>query len=228
MSDPGPRTAQVLAVLDGAAAGAVAIELSSTLAHALQRDLGLVYVESARALVAAALPFTQALAHAGSPWVPLTTQAVEQGFRADAARLRALAARIAVRHAVSWSLRVTRGTLSEAAADLGAESDLLLLASSPPPGPPGFGAMGQARRRAVVTFVADGGEAGERARGVAARLAQALTGVVETVHLDAELKPLALAGTVAPLTRSDVLVLARDRLEPGILALLRCAVLLVG
>ena len=174
MNDCRPIASPVLAVLDDAAAGSAALELSSTLARALQRELSVVYVESARSLVAAALPFTQVLSHSGSGWVPLLPADVEQGFRAHAARLRELAERIAVRDAVSWSLRVVRGSLPGAAIDLYAESDLLLLAASPPPWSPGERLAHRPRRRPVVAVLAEGSAAGQRALVVASRLAQAL------------------------------------------------------
>ena len=70
-------------------AGAALLELASPLARALQRELSVVYVESTRSLVAAALPFTQVLPHSGLQWLPLQPGDVEQGFRAHEARLRA-------------------------------------------------------------------------------------------------------------------------------------------
>jgi len=79
----GPR---VLAVLDDTAGSEALIEWSSALAHALQRPLALVYVESAPALAAAVLPFTQVLAHAGAQWAPFGAEEVERGYRVHAAR----------------------------------------------------------------------------------------------------------------------------------------------
>jgi hypothetical protein len=228
MSEADAVPSQVLAVLDDAAAGAAALELSSTLAHALRRALSVVYVESARSLVAAALPFTQVLSHAGSGWVPLLPADVEQGFRAHAARLRQLAERIALRDAVSWSLRVVRGSLPGAAIDLYAESDLLLLATAPPPRLPGEGRTRRPRRQPVVTVVTEGSEAGQRALVVATRLAQALAAVLETARVEPASDPTRQAATLSALSRSDVLVLPRAHVDPITLAMLRCPVLLVG
>ena len=89
----GPQTEhasarEVLVLLDDAAAGASLLVLSSALAQVLKRDLDLVFVENSRSLAAAALPFTQVLPHAGTGWVPLSPQDIEQGFRAHAARLQ--------------------------------------------------------------------------------------------------------------------------------------------
>jgi hypothetical protein len=218
----------VLAVLDDAAAGSASLELSSTLARALQRGLSVVYVESASSLVAAALPFTQVLSHSGSRWVPLLPADVEQGFRAQAARLRQLVERIALRDALSWSLRVVRGSLPGAAIDLYAESDLLLLATTATPWTRGKGLAHQPRRRPVVAVVTEGSEAGQRALVIATRLAQALAAVLETSRVESAATPIGEAGTLAALGRSDVLVLPRAHVDPVALAMLRCPVLLVG
>jgi hypothetical protein len=218
----------VLAVLDDAAAGSAVLELSSTLARTLQRRLSIVYVESARSLVAAALPIAQVLSHSGSRWVPLLPADVEQGFRAHAARLRQLAERIAVRDALSWSLRVVRGGLPGSAIDLYAESDLLLLAANPSPWPPGEGLAHPPTRRPVVSVVAEGTEAGQRALLIATRLAQALAAVLETSRIEPAANPIGPAAALAALARSDVLVLPRAHVDPVALAMLRCPVLLVG
>jgi len=228
MSDAGAPSSQVLAVLDDAAAGSVLLELSSALARSLRRALSVVYVENASSLVAAALPFAQVLPHGGSAWVPLLPADVEQGFRAHARRLRQAAERVALRDALSWSLRVVRGSLPDAAIDLYAESDLLLLASTPLLRAPGEGRARQRRRQPVVAVVVEGSAAGERALAVATRLAQTLNASVETIRVDATAMPIGRADTLAALARSDVLVLPRTHVDPGALALLRGTVLLVG
>ena len=226
-TDVAPRR-QVLALLDDAAAGAMALELSSLLAHTLQRNLGVVYVENTRSLLAAALPFTQVLSHAGSRWAPLSPQDVEQGFRAHAARLRSLAESIALRHKVGWNLRVARGCLADVALDLWTESDLLLLAPTPPLASSRLVATRDSRRRTVVAAVDDGSEAGARALKVAAELARSVAGKLETIALDAASALTGADDRLAMLAASDVLVLPRPVLPPHALAALRCQVLLVG
>lgn len=228
MSDAGVASSRVLALLDDAAAGVTALELSSALAQALQRELAVVYVESARSLVAAGLPITQVLSHAGSPWRAFSPQDVERGFRAHEARLREMAARIALRHAVSWSLQVMRGSLADAATDLWTETDLLLLAGTPAQKPPAVGPVRKARRRPVVAVVSEGSEAGERALRIAEQLAQALAGVVESARVGTAAQLVGKAGTLASLARCEVLVLPRTPLDPAVLALLRGPLLLVG
>jgi hypothetical protein len=211
----------VLALLDDIVAGASAIELSSRLARLTGRELTLVYVESERSLVAAALPFTQVLQHPGSGWMPLHARDVERGFQAHAARLRELASGIAARHAVRWSLRVLRGSLPRAAVELQSESDLLLLAATPLRQPPALGAR---RSAPPVVVAADDSPAGERATHLATQLARALEGGIEIRRVDAAWP----AGDAAAAAGVRLLVLARPRSDAAALALLSCPVLLVG
>lgn len=218
----------VLAVLDDAGAGAALLEISSTLARSLQRELSVVYVENTRSLVAAALPITQVLPAAGTQWRAFQPDDVEQGFRAHAARLREMAGRIATRHAIGWSLRVMRGNLGETAIHLSTEVDLLLLANAPAPAGAGFGRAPWAHRRARVSVLATDGEPGANALQVAAQVARALAGDIEVVRVDAHSKRLDQPGTLAALARSDVLILARAPLDATTLAQLRCPVLLVA
>jgi hypothetical protein len=219
---------QVMALLDDAAAGASLLELSSALARMLQRDLSVVYVENAGSLLAAALPFTQVLPLGGAAWVPLQAADVEQGFRAHAARLRELTARIALRDALHCSLRVMRGSLSEAALDLQDESDLLLLAKRPPVPMPQASASRSARRRPVVTVLRDDSDASRRALAIATQLARALTGVLDTASGDAAPALFGAAGHPGSGPWPDVLVLPRAPLDARVLERLRCPVLLVG
>lgn len=228
MSGGSARASRVLALLDDAAAGATALELSSALAQTLQRELAVVYVESTASLVAAGLPLAQVLRHAGMPWRAFSPQDVEQGFRAHAARLRAMAARIAAGRSVNWSLQVIRGSLVDAVVDLSTDADLLLLAGHPPQMPPVVGAARRARRRPVVAVVSEGSAAGERAQHIATQLAQALAGVVESTRVDSAEQLVGSAGRLASLARCEVLVMPRTPLDRGALALLRGPVLLVG
>jgi hypothetical protein len=229
MIDPSARRAsQVLALLDDAAAGAAVLELSSALARAMQRELSVVYVESARARVAAALPFTQVLRHGSARWVPLQPGDVEQGFRAHARRLRELTARVALRDTLKWSLRVMRGSLGDVAIDLRPESDLLLVAATPPIEAPGRSGPRKVPRRPVVRVLGGDTEDSGRALGVATQLAQALAGVLDAVPYEAVAKWAGQAARRESLARADVLVLPRAPVDATLLAQLRCPVLLVG
>ena len=221
-------TPPLLAVLDDAGAGALLLEISSTLAHSLQRELSVVYVENIRSLRAAALPITQVLPAAGAQWRAFEPDDVELGFRTHAARLRQMAARIASRHAVGWTLRVMRGSLGETAIHLSAEADLLLLANAPAQPGPGLAAARAGRRRPRVGVVAADGAPTAKALQVATQVAQALAGDIEVVHVDAKSRRIDQPDTLAALARSDVLILARAPLDAVTLAQLRCPVLLVG
>jgi len=218
-----PRDAtQVLALLDDTAAAAALLEVSSALARALRRDLELVYVESERALVAAALPITQVLAGAGRRWQPLQPGDVEQGFRAQAARLREMAERVALRDALRCSLRVVRGSFAGTAAELHARCDLLLLGGAAPALP----AQGGARvRRPLVTLLCEADAPPPRVAQVGQALAQALAADVMTARLP---QLPGGAGAADALQRCDVLVCARWPLDADALARLRCPVLLVA
>lgn len=228
-TSPAVAPAPVLALLDDAATAAALVEWSATLARALRRELSLVYVESARSLVAAALPLTQVLAPGRAQWRPFAPADIEQGFRVQAARLRELAARIAGRDALHWSLRTMRGELADTARHLQAEADLLLL-----PPPLGFGSAAwfpleseahhrpgppAVRHRPVLLVLADAAPESPRALQVAYQLAEALRGTVEVAALDAD-------RIVA--ARADLVVLSRLPDEPALLARLRCPLLRVG
>lgn len=222
---PAMAAAQVLALLDDAASGAVLVEWSAALARTQHRELSLVYVESASALVAAALPITRVLAHGAAQWRPLSPPDVEQGFRTHASRLREIAARAALRDALRWSLRVMRGSLAQAAVELGPLSDLLLLAPAPSHAAGPARAAGR-RPRLTVVCGAEGPE--PRALRIATELAQALGGTVEIERLAPGMTLAEAPRRVAAIAGSDLLVLSRTPIDAGTLARLRCPVLLVG
>lgn len=214
-------SSRVQVALDDAAAGEAVLALSSALARALEGELAVAYVESRAAVSAAALPATQVLPHAGSPWLPLRPDDVEQGFRSHAARLRQLTERAAARHALRWSMQVMRGSLADAANLLGGESPLLFLASAPPPGP----ATARGRRQPLVALSSEPGCNAPEALAVATRLARTVGGALQSWPPAS-----AIAGWpgVAADTRPDVLVMARRFIAPAALGELRCPLLLVG
>lgn len=163
----------VLAVLEDSAAGAALIECSAALARAFGRELAVVHVQSTLALQAAALPQTLALAHAGAPWAPFAPEDVERGWRAQASRLQALAAPIALRHALRWSLRTVRGEPGAVARGLLQETDLLFLGA---PRPAGSFRRQRHSPPAVLAVVDDGSAAARHAADIAARLVATLHG----------------------------------------------------
>lgn len=208
---------RVLALVDDAALARHVIELSSAVARGLRRPLEVVYVESAAALLAAALPDTRVLAPGGAQWRPFAPLDVERGYRAQEARLRALTERITLRQSVHASLRVMRGALPQLAIELHAQSDLMLLGGA------AFEAAWPARRRRVVTVLDDATPAGERARRVGEQVAQALGASLDARRANAD--------TVARLvqaSRGDLLVLPRGLVAPKAVAALAQPVLLVG
>jgi hypothetical protein len=208
---------RLLALVDDAALTRHVVELSSALAQQLQRQLEIVYVESAAALLAAALPVARVLAPGGREWQPFAPHDVERGYRAQEARLRALAERVTLRGSVHASLRVMRGALPQLAIELHAQSDLMLLGGA------AVEATWPARRHRAVAVLTDASPAGEQARRVGEQVAQALGAALDVRSASAD--------TVAQLARSsrgDLLVLPRTLVAPADLASLRQPVLLVG
>ena len=213
MSTPAP--AQLLVLIDDAAPMPPLVELSSSLARGLSRTLDLVYVESLPALKAAALPFAQVLAYGGTHWQPFAQQDLERAYRAQASRLREMTERAALRHSLHWSMRVVRGALAQAALELRAQADLLLVAGAPP-------AASRRKRRLAVTVVADHSPAGERAVEVGRQVARAMDALltVRQGAAEAELRS-------APADSCDLLVLPGALLPPQALERLDRPVLLV-
>jgi hypothetical protein len=217
--------APVLLVLDDPGAAARVLEASSALAALMHRELQLVYVESAAALLAAELPMTRVLTQAAQAWAPLAPADVERGWRAHAARLRALAESAALRHAVHWSLRTTRGGLHETALALRVESNLLLVAGAAPLAPL---ALARAPMRTIAALD-EGGTPGQHVLQVASALARAVGARLQRIAVDrrtaAMADPAAATAWVEP---ADLIVLAGERIGRDMLAALRAPVLLVG
>jgi hypothetical protein len=214
---------RLLALLDDAVPASAMIELSSTLARHWRRPLEVVYVESAAALVAAALPLARVLAPGGAQWVPLEPSDVERGYRSQAARLRALIENVAARHAIEYSLRVVRGALQQAAIELQPPSDLTLVGG----GVAARVLLTAARRplrprRRTVMVIADDSAAGELVRQVARDVARAL----DSVLIERDTADAANVKERAP--QCELLVLSRSRAERGLLERLGQPALLVG
>jgi nucleotide-binding universal stress UspA family protein len=211
---------QVVVLLDDAALAQAVIEMSAAIAQRLRRPLELVYVESAPALLAAALPITQVLAPGGAQWMPFEPGDVERGYRAQAARLRALAERILLRRTVSWSMRVTRGVLAQVALELPAGTDLVLVGAGVALAEP---RSRPARRRPVVVVVADDSPAGQQARRVGQELALALPCELRLVPARGRGD-----GPAAGIGRCDLLVIPAALVEPRDLAQPAQPTLIVG
>jgi hypothetical protein len=208
---------RVLAVLDDASVADALIEASCTLAQLVQRELQLIYVENAAALAAAALPTTRVLAQGAQAWAPLAPEDVERGWRAQAARLRALAERATTRRTVSWSMRITRGALRPTVLALRDETDLLLVAAAP-----SRMALAEPRpRRASVAALDDGSAAGREAVALAGRLARALGAPLRVFEIDGQ-------PALPPLGSARLVVAPASRLAAPAVADLHVPLLLVG
>lgn len=216
-AEPVRARERVLAVLDDASVADALIEASCALAQLLQRELQLVYVESAAALAAAELPATRVLAPAAHAWTPLAPQDVERGWRMQAARLRALAERATTRHTVSWSMRITRGALRQTALALSGETDLLLLADASAR----FAPADARSRRVFIAALDDGSAAGHEAVHLGGRLAQALGAPLRTFRIDG-------APALPSLASARLVVAPATRIAAPALAELQAPLLLVG
>lgn len=212
---------RLLAVLDDTRTAGTLLDISCVLAELMRRELELVYVESAAALAAAALPTTQVLAQATARWTPLAAPDVERAWLADAGRLRALAAQATRSRALAWSLQVTRGTLRETALALQAQSDLLLVGGT-------AAALAEVARtdhraaartagrqappstwRRRVVALDDGSAAGQQAVAIAQRLCSAMG-----AHLDVRRFDPTQAGP-SWLVRPDLVVMPGPWAAPG-------------
>ncbi len=221
-----PERERVLAVFDDTHDAERVIEWSASLALALNRDFGVVYVQSTAALVAASLPFTQVLAPAGGTWAPFAPLDMERAYRAQAERLRRFAEYAAQRRALNWSLQTLRGGLPQLVFDALAEVELLFVAPTPLPVAAPSGVR-RAQRRLQVAVAIRGGDPGAELVALAKALADALGGSLHVIHVD----PVGPAGG-ATLPRSaantDLLVLPRSLATPALLARLTCPALMVS
>jgi hypothetical protein len=211
MSDAAPR---ILAVLDDAAVAAALLDICSALAQLEQRELQVVFVERAAALLAAALPVTQVLAHAAARWAPFGPSDIERGWRAQAARLRELTDAASLPREVRWSMQVIRGAVDDVARSLLGESDLVLVA---PSGMPLAAPMPRATaRRRTIAAVDDRSADAALALALARKLAGVLPAVLEVRAPQPEW------------SAADLVVLPRSLALPPSVATRRVPVLLVG
>lgn len=217
MTDAAPG--RVLAVLDDSNGAPAMLAILCTLAQLTHREMQLVYVESAAALAAAALPQTRALSPTTVRWAPLAPPDVELAWRAQAGRLRTLAAQASLPRAVAWSLQVTRGTLRETAWELLACTDLLMVAGAA--AAPGRAVVQPQRPRVVA--LDDCSASGRQAVAIARQLCKALGAHLQVQGVGAD------AGGVPEALQADLVVMPGACLSPDTLASpLRAARLLVS
>jgi len=210
---------RITVVLDDVAAAPAPLAWSSALARALQRELQVVYVERTAVLAAAALPITQALAHAAAAWMPFSEADIERGYRLQVARLQELMRQAGQQQALRPSLQIVRGALHRAAMDVDGQSDLVLVGAStllPAAAAP------QQRCRSVRVWC-DDSEQGLQLAEFAARCAQWLGATPQVVHSEAPVDALELQRAQA-----DLLVLPRAAVSARVLAAARRSMLLVG
>ncbi len=228
--DEAPRATpgRVLAVLGGTQGAGRIIEWSASLALTLEREFGVISVESTAALGAAALPFTQVLTPAGAHWAPFAALDVERAYRAQADRLRAMAERAAQRHAVNWSLRTMRGVLPQLVFEAFAESDLLFLGSlAAAHFAPTTPATRAPRQRLQLVAACDGSASDSHLVALAKRLADALGAALRSIRIPADGPAMAQA-LQSGAAHADLLVLPRGLASPDNLARLPCPALLVS
>ncbi|HET7526537.1 MAG TPA: hypothetical protein VFK10_11400 [Burkholderiaceae bacterium] len=210
---------RITVVLDDVVAAAAPLAWSSALARALQRELQVVYVERTAVLAAAALPITQALAHAAAVWMPYGPADIERGFRLQVARLRELMRQVGQQHALSPSLQIVRGALHHAAMDVDGQSDLVLMGAAALLSP---SAAPLQRCRSVLVW-SDDSEQGAQLVEFAMRCAQSLGATPHVVRAKGQLD----VGEVQT-AQADLLVLPRAAVSARVLAGARRPLLLVG
>ena len=216
----GEASGRITVVLDDVAAASAPLAWSSALARTLERELQVVYVERTAVLAAAALPITQALAHAAAAWMPFSAADVERGYRLQAARLHELMLEVGQQHALQPSLRIVRGALHDVALDVDGRSDLVLVgAAALLPA-----AARQPLQRCLSVLVwSDDTEQGMQLVKFAARCAQSLGAMAHVVHARAPVDAIDLRRAEA-----DLLVLPRNAVSARVLASARRPLLLVG
>ena len=209
---------RITVVLDDVVAAATPLAWSSALARALQRELRVLYVERTEVLTAAALPITQALAHAAAPWVPYDQADIERGFRLQVVRLQELMRRVGEQHALRPTLQIVRGALHHAVMDVDGESDLVLVSAAAllPTAAP------LQRCRSVLVW-SDDSESGLQLVEVATRCALSLGATPRVVHAKAQVEE----GDMQR-AQADLLVLPRAAVSARVLAGVRRPLLLVG
>jgi hypothetical protein len=210
---------RIAVVLDDVIGAAAPLQWSSALARALHRDLLVVYVESASVLSAAAIPITQALAHAGARWAPYGPADIERGYRIQQGRLRELMRQAGLQHAVRSSLEVVRGALHDAAMAVDGESDLVLMSGAALV-PDALRSLGRCRSLLVWS---DDSEQGLRLVEFATLCAQSLGATHRVMHAKQQLDPAEIERAQA-----DLLVLPRAGVSAQLLASARRPLLLVG
>lgn len=126
---PGFAVRRIVVALESACENLAALEHAAELARRAKAELHAMFIEDARLLDMAALPFTRQVNLASGVLAPLDPVDVEAEFRALAARARRCLQGLAARLDVAWSFETVRGDRASAlsVADAG---DLLVVETS--------------------------------------------------------------------------------------------------
>jgi nucleotide-binding universal stress UspA family protein len=121
---------RILVGLDASPHSLAALEAATELAARFRAELLGLFVEDINLLRASELPFTREVRFFSGALRRLDTQQIERQLRAQAARARRALTASAGRSQVSWSFRVTRGTITSELLDAASEMDLIILGKS--------------------------------------------------------------------------------------------------
>lgn len=120
---------RIIVALESACENVAALEQAARLAQQAKAELHAMFIEDARLLEAAALPFVRHVNLSSGALAPLDPGHVEAEFRALAARARRCLQELAGRMDVAWSFEVVRGGRA-AALSVIAAGDLLVVEST--------------------------------------------------------------------------------------------------
>jgi hypothetical protein len=120
---------RIIVALESACENIAALERAARLAQLAKAELHAMFIEDARLLEAAALPFTRQVNLASGALAPLDPGHVEEEFRALAARARRCLQDLAGRMDVAWSFEIVRGDRASALS-VAAAGDLLVVEST--------------------------------------------------------------------------------------------------
>ena len=121
---------RILVALDASPHSLAALEAATELAARFRAELLGLFVEDINLLRASELPFTREVRFFSGARRRLDRQQIERELRAQAARARQALTTSAGRAQVSWSFRVTRGTIASELLAAASEMDLIILGKS--------------------------------------------------------------------------------------------------
>lgn len=120
---------RIIVALESACENLAALEHAARLAQRAKAELHAMFIEDARLMEAAALPFTRQINLSSGALAPLDPGKVEEEFRALAARARRCLQELAGRMDVAWSFEIVRGGRASALSVTDA-GDLLVVEST--------------------------------------------------------------------------------------------------